>query len=159
MNDLPLHRLNTGHIRAWLFIPGMKREMASWLGKTYRTGCVLLSPNLRAFAIVSPTGIVTELPAPHKRFKMWQISNQPSARAGECACRGYFDVETQAPWGERERERNANIHHPFCQFRQVAEAVFERASSEATHRVDEGRKPEPRPDAWNRVAEELEGKR
>ncbi len=159
MNDLPLHRLNTGHIRAWLFIPGMKREMASWLGKTYRTGCVLLAPTLRAFAVVSPTGLITELPPPHKRYAMWQIANAPSALAGECACRNFFDVETQGPWGNRDKERNANIHSPFCQFREVGAATWERAYKEATFRTSEKMKPEPRPDAWNRVAEELEGKR
>lgn len=159
MNDLPLHRLNTGYIRAWLFIPGMKREMASWLGKTYRTGCVLLAPTLRAFAIVSPTGVVTELPPPHKRYEMWQIANAPSALAGECACRNFFDVETQGPWGARPREKSAGIHSPFCQFRRVSTLTFERAEKEATARVAEGRAPEPRPDAWNRAAEELEGKR
>lgn len=159
MNDLPLHRLNTGHIKAWLFVPGVKREMASWLGKTYRTGCILLSPTLRAFAVVSPTGIITELAPPHKRHQMWEIANSPSARAGECACRGFWDPETQGPWGARPKEREQNVHSPFCQFRQVAQATFDRAYKEATFRVSEGRVPEPRPDAWNRVAEEFEGKR
>lgn len=152
----PLHRLNTGHIRAWLFVPGLKRDMASFLSKTYRTGCVVLSPNLRAFALVAPNGSITELPPPHQRFRFWQIANKPSVRAGECACRNYWDPESQGPWGQRP-EASRDIHHPHCQGRQVSQNAWEVAKQSADARVAEKRTPQARPDEWVRQAQELEG--
>lgn len=154
----PLHRLNTGHIRAWLLIPMMKREMASFLGKTYRTGCVVLSPSLYAFALVAPNGVITELPPPHRKFQFWQIANKPSLRAGECACRNFWDPETQGAWGSRDYERERDIHHPHCQAREVATAAWNTAHRSATARVEEGRAPQARPDEWVKQAKELEGR-
>lgn len=154
----PLHRLNSGHIRAWLLIPMLKREMASFLGKTYRTGCVVLSPTLHAFALVSPNGVVTELPPPHRKYQFWQIANKPSLRAGECACRNFWDPETQGAWGDRDRERERDIHHPHCQSREVAGKAWQIAFESATARVEEKRAPQARPDEWTKQAAELEGR-
>lgn len=154
----PLHRLNTGHIRAWLCLPVVRREMASWIGKTYKTGCVLLSPTLRAFALVSPSGQVTDLPPPHRKYQFWEIANKPSARYRECACRGYYDPESGGAWGERDKERMADVHHPHCQAREVAQVAWERAFTSASARVSENRAPQARPDEWVKDAKELEGK-
>jgi hypothetical protein len=157
VDGYPLHRLNSGHIKAWLLIPMLKREMASFLSKTYRTGCVVLSPTLHAFALVAPNGVITELPPPHRKFKFWQLANKPSLRAGECACRNFWDPETQGPWGGRDRERERDIHHPHCQSREVAGKAWDIAYQSATARVEEKRAPQARPDEWTRQATELEG--
>lgn len=154
----PLHRLNTGHIRAWLCLPVIRRQLAEWLGKNYKTGCVLLSPSLRAFALISPRGQVTQLPPPHKKYQFWQIANKPSARYAECACRNYYDPESGGGWGERDRERAKDMHHPMCQCREVAVATWHAAFASATQRVADGRAPQARPDEWAKKAIELEGK-
>jgi hypothetical protein len=130
-------------------IPAMRRQMAEWLGKNYKTGCVVLSPELRAFAKVSPTGRITALKWPYKKFQFFQISNKPSALYRECACRNFWDPESGGPWGARDKERMMDLHHWACQGREVAQA---------TARVAENRTPEPRPDAWERKAKEFEGK-
>jgi hypothetical protein len=153
----PLHRLNTGHIRAWLVSKTLRREMASFIAKTYRTGCVVLSPTLRAFALVAPNGVITELPLPHRKYQFHQIANKPSLRAGECACRNYWDPETEGPWGARDPERLRDIHHPHCQSREVASAAWTVAKQSADARVAEKRAPQARPDEWTRQAKELEG--
>lgn len=152
----PLHRLNTAQVTAWLVLKNLRREMASFLSKTYRTGCVVLSPSLRAFALVSPNGVITELPPPHRKFEFWQLANKPSLRAGECACRNFWDPETEGPWGRRDREREQDIHHPHCQGRQVAAAAWDTAYRSATARVEEKKAPQARPDEWVRQAKELE---
>lgn len=156
--EYPLHRLNSGQCRAWLMIPAMRRQLAEWMGKNYKTGCVVLSPELRAFAKVSPSGRIASLPWPWKKFLFHQIANKPSALYRECACRNFWDPESGGAWGERDRERNLDIHHWACQGREVAIKTYELVFKEATSRVDEGKIPEPRPDAWERKAKELEGK-
>lgn len=154
----PLHRLNTAHISAWLTVPVYRKELASWLGKNYRTGVVLLSPTLRAFATVSPSGQITYLAPPHRRYKFWQIANKPSAVYGECACRNFYDPESGDSWGKRDAERVRDIHHPFCQGRQVSEEAFDKSYQSAVARKGEGYTPQARPDEWIKTAKELEGK-
>lgn len=157
LHGYPLHRLNTGHMTAWLCLPVLKREMASFLAKTYRTGVVALSPSLRAIAVVAPNGVITELPPPHQRFEFWQLANKPSARAGDCACLGFWDPEAGGPWRLREAEVRRDIHHPHCQAREVSSAAWSLAKRSADARVAEGRAPQARPDEWVRGARELEG--
>lgn len=159
MTDLagyPLHRLNTGHIRVWLLSRELRRTMATFLAKTYRSGCVVLSPTLHAFATVAPNGVITELPPPHRRFHFWQLANKPSARAGECACLNFWDPETQGPWGARP-DKDRDIHHPHCQSRPVSSLAWQTAYDSATARKDQGLTPQARPDEWTRQAKELEG--
>jgi hypothetical protein len=158
MIGYPLHRLNTAQARSWLLLPIVRREMASWLGKNYKTGVVVLSPELRAFALVSPRGQITALRWPYQKYEFHQIANKPSLRYKECACRDFWDPESGGAWGERDRERNADIHSPFCQGREVAQTVWNHAYKVATSRVAEGKVPEPRPDSWNQKAKELDGK-
>lgn len=157
IDGYPLHRLNTGHMSAWLLMPVLKREMASFLSKSYRTGVVVLNPTLRAFALVNPNAGIIELPPPHQRFQFWQIANKPSARAGECACRNFWDPETEGPWGARPYERERDIHHPHCQGREVATKAWTLAKASAEARVAENRAPQARPDEWTKQAKELEG--
>lgn len=156
LDGYPLHRLNSGHVSAWLLSKTLRREMASFLGKTYRTGVVVLSPTLRAFATVSPSGIITELPPPHRKFEFWQIANKPSVAAGECACRNFWDPETEGPWGARP-EASRDVHHPHCQARPVSSLAWTRAKASAEARVAENRGPQARPDEWTIIAKELEG--
>lgn len=151
----PLHRLNSGHMAAWLAIPMLRRDMASFLSKTYRTGCVVLSPSLRAVALVAPNGSITELAPPHRKFQFHEIANKPSLRSGECACRNFWDPESQGPWGRRP-EKEKDIHHPHCQSRAVSNKAWEIAYESATARKAEGRAPQARPDEWVRQAKELE---
>ncbi|HEY3493824.1 MAG TPA: hypothetical protein VGK73_04030 [Polyangiaceae bacterium] len=156
-DGFPLHRLNTAHMTGWLLSRVLKREMASFLSKSYRTGCVVLSPSLRAVALVDPRGNITELPPPHRAFKFWQLANKPSLRAGECACRNFWDPETEGAWGDRHYEREHDIHHPHCQSREVAEAAWVQAKKSAEARVAEKKTPQLRPDEWSRDANALEG--
>jgi hypothetical protein len=132
--------------------------MASWLSKNYRTGCVVLSPELRAFALISPRGQITALQWPYKKFEFHQIANKPSLRYRECACRGFFDPSSGGAWGDRDKERNADIHHPFCQGREVASMTWEKAFVSANARMAEKRTPQARPDEWEKTAKELENK-
>lgn len=155
----PVHRLNTAQARTWLLFPQLRRDMASWLAKNYKTGVVVLSPELRAFALVAPNAQIRKLAWPYRKFEFWQIANKPSALYRECACRNFYDPESGGAWGDRDKERNMDLHSPFCQGREVATAAWTHAYQHATARVAEGRTPEPRPDAWNNVALELEGKR
>lgn len=167
--EYPLHRLNTGQARAWLMIPAMRRQMAEWLGKNYKTGCVVLTPELRAFAKVSPSGRVTALKWPYRKFLFHQIANKPSLIYGECACRNFWDPESGGAWGDRDDARKIDLHHPMCQGREVSMAVFERSYQSAVSRASvaetlpDGTKrlvwkqnPQTRPDEWIRTAKELE---
>lgn len=158
LDGYPLHRLNSAHVRAWLTIPVFRKELSSWLAKNYKTGTVLLSPTLRAFATVSPTGDIVYLAPPHKKYKFWQIANKPSARYAECACRNFYDPESGGRWGDRDKEREADLHHPHCQGRRVAVSAWNRDYANASVRVSEKRPPQARPDEWIRTAKELEGK-
>lgn len=154
----PVHRLNTAQARTWLLFPQLRRDMASWLAKNYKTGVVVLSPELRAFAVVAPNAQIRKLSWPYRKFEFWQIANKPSALYRECACRNFYDPESGGAWGDRDKERNMDLHHPHCQGREVAEKAWETAYQSATTRKDEGRAPQTRPDEWIRTAAELEGK-
>lgn len=158
IDGYPLHRLNTAQARSWLLIPGVRRQTAEWLSKNYKTGCVVLSPELRAFAMVNPRGGIKALPWPYRKFEFWQIANKPSARYAECACRNFFDPESGGAWGDRDKERNADIHSFWCQAREVAIATWDQNYKSAVARIAEGRAPQKRPDEWNKTALELEGK-
>jgi hypothetical protein len=156
MEGYPLHRLNTGQARGWLLVPAMRRQTAEWLAKNYKTGCVVLSPELRAFAVVSPRGAITALKWPYRKYLFHQIANKPSAIYRECACRNFYDPESGGAWGDRDKERMMDMHHPHCQGREVAVAAWSRDYQAATARVGEGRAPQARPDEWIRTAKELE---
>jgi hypothetical protein len=155
LDGYPLHRLNTGHVSAWLVSKALRREMASFLAKTYRTGVVVLSPTLRAFALVAPNGVITDLPPPHLSYPFWKIANRPSVKAGECACRNFWTPECEGPWSlHRDAERD--IHHPHCQSRPVSTLAWDLAKRSAEARVKEHRAPQARPDEWTQQAKELE---
>lgn len=152
----PLHRLNSGHISAWLVSKALRREMASFLSKTYRTGVVVLSPTLRAFALVAPNGSITELPPPHRAYPFYAIANKPSVKAGECACREFWTPECEGPW-KLHPDADRDIHHPHCQSRPVSVLAWDLAKKSAEARVKENRAPQARPDEWTKTAKELEG--
>ena len=154
----PLHRLNSAHIRLWLYVPVLQRQLASWLGRQYKTGVVLLSPTLFAFAKVAPNGQVTPLAPPFKRFQFWQCDNKPSLRYNECACRNYIDPESGDRWGARDRERLSDIHHPFCQGRETAAVVWKQSFKSATARMGEGKSPQARLDEWIRTTKDVGGR-
>lgn len=150
MTDIPLHRLNSAQTKLWLID---NRPTAAFLAKTYRCGVGVLSATLRLIAYVQPDGIVRPLPPPHKRYEMWQIANMPSVQYNECACRNFWDPENG-----RWAERNTNQHHPFCQFDQTAQAVFERSQQVAVGRLGEGLSAQARPDEWERLRQEYRGR-
>jgi hypothetical protein len=153
----PLHRLNTATARSWLLIPAARNQMAGWLGKNYKTGVVVLTPELRAFALVSPFGRITALKWPYRKFEFHQISNKPSAIYRECACRNFYDPESGEAWGNRDKERHADIHHPHCQGREVAAVAWQQNYDSAVARAKEGYDPQKRPDEWIQTAKSLEG--
>jgi hypothetical protein len=153
----PLHRLNSAMMLAWLMYPVIRRQMASWMGKNYRTGVVVLSPTLYAIATVTPTGSINPLAPPFKQFEFWQIDNKPSLKYSECACRNFWDPESEGPWGLRDKERGRDIHHPFCQGRQSAVKTWGQAKVTAEHNLEEKKKAQSRPDEWIRIARDIEG--
>lgn len=153
----PLHRLNTAQCRSWLLLPAIRRDMAAWLGKNYKTGVVVLTPELRAFALVNARGRITALKFPFRKYLFHQIANKPSALYKECACRNFYDPESGTSWGDRDKERMMDMHHPFCQGREAAIMTWEKSFVSATARVAEKRAPQARPDEWIKTAKELEG--
>jgi hypothetical protein len=132
-------------------------QTANWLAKNYKTGVVVLSPELRAFALVSPNARITSLKWPFKKYLFHQIANKPSAIYRECACRNFYDPESGGAWGDRDKERMADMHHPHCQGREVAIAAWDLNYRTAVARVAENRAPQTRPDEWIKTAKELEG--
>jgi hypothetical protein len=121
-------------------------------------GCVVLDPALKAFAKVAPNGQVTELVPPLKRFLFHQIDNKPSARYGECACRNYHDPESGEPWGNRDKERGLDIHHPFCQGREGSIQAYSQSYERGMDRLGRGLNPQARPDEWLRTIAEVTGR-
>jgi hypothetical protein len=158
IEGFPLFRLNSLQILFWaagnvLHGQNLRRELASMISKTYRSGCVVLSPTLYAIAVVRPNGEAIDLPPPFKEFEMWQVANKPSVRYDQCACRNYWDPEVQGPWRLRDKERGLDIHHPFCQFDRTAAPVWTQSYVTGTQRAKAHLDPQARPDEWVKTRE------
>lgn len=156
----PLFRLNSLQILFWTagsdyHGQNLKRALASTICKTYRTGVVVLSPTLYAIATVDPMGRIEDLPPPFQQFQMWQVSNKPSVRYDECACRNYWDPEVQGPWRLRDKERGLDIHHPHCQFDRTATPVWTENYRTGTERQAAHLNPQARPDEWVRTRQKV----
>lgn len=154
-DGFPLFRMNSAQTKLWLIVPSYKRQLADIVAKTYNTGVVMLSATLYAIATVNPRGGIIDLPPPHKQFHMWQVINRPSVAYNECACRKFWDPESGDEWGKRDKERMADIHHPFCQFKRTADAVFQEAGFSACERVHVGQSAQARPDEWVKIEEKV----
>lgn len=157
----PLFRLNSRQILFWTAgaIGGvnLKRELASVIAKTWRTGVVVLSPTLYAIGTVDPRGNTSDLEPPFQQFEMWQVCNKPSVRYDECACRNYWDPEVQGPWRLREKERGMDLHHPHCQFDRTAKQVWTTNYRTGTERQAAHLNPQARPDEWVRTRTQILG--
>lgn len=160
-DHVPIHRLNQPQTVLWLFGGEVKRRMASNLAKRYPAGVGIVSATLYLIAYVDPRGGFRDLPPPHKRYVMPEISNRPMV--GECQCAGFFDPEVGGPW----RERGTDEHHPMCQFDRVAGIVYKQAMQQGEREklagldADENpifKKSEVtrglRPDEWMRMRSE-----
>ena len=159
-SGFPLFRLNSLQILFWtagsnFHGSNLRREIASMISKTYRTGVVVLAPTLYAIATVDPMGRVEELPPPFQQFQMWQVCNKPSVRYDECACRNYWDPEVQGPWRLRDKERGLDIHHPHCQFDRTAAPVWTENYRTGTERHAAHLDPQTRPDEWVKTREKV----
>lgn len=148
--EFPLHLFNEKQTKLWLVRADARRPMAAYLIQSrYRGGFGLLSCHLELIAMVDPRGVIRELRAPFQRFEMWMASNAPNP-VEECACRNFVDPEVQGPWSQRDGK---NGHHPFCQFDRTAPLVFVDAAQSANARLDEGQRPQKRPDEWLKMRE------
>lgn len=155
ITGFPLFRLNSKQIWFWIAGKNLKRELASMICKTWRSGAVVLSPTLYAIATVDPRGNINDLPPPYQQFEMWQVCNKPSVRYDECACREYYDPEVLGPWKLREKERGLDIHHPHCQFDRTASRVWVKNLRDASARVGAHQNPQARPDEWVKTRQEV----
>lgn len=151
----PLFRMNSDMIKYWLLGGQLRRGLANTIAKTWKTGVVILNPNLYAIGTVTPNGVCTDLTPPFHKFEMWQICNKPSVRYNECACRGYYDPEVGGCWGERDKERGMDIHHPHCQFERTSQKGFNRAYKSGHARSAAGLNPQERPDEWIRTRQAI----
>ena len=148
----PLYRMNTPQTTVWHMSEYARNQFAKNLVKKYKGGIGILSFDQLLIAKVDPRGNIQLLPAPHKRFEMWQIANRPELE--ECPCANFIDLEVEGPWRERGGRYG---HHPFCQFDKTAAPVFDRAGKEARSRLSQGHGPQERPDEWLRMREEANG--
>lgn len=157
LSDFPLFRLNSLQVKYWIAGGDFKRQIANLVSKTYKTGTVMLNPQLFAIGTVDPRGNAADLNPPFKRFEMWQVCNKPSVKYMQCACRNYFDPEVQGPWHLRDKERGRDQHHPHCQFDRTAKVVWTKNHDSAFHRISEKKTPQARPDEWVRTRTEVLG--
>ena len=151
----PLFRMNSGLVLYWIAGGILKRQLASTVSKTWRTGVVMLNPTLYAVGLVDPRGNASDLPPPFKQYAMWQVCNKPSVRYAQCACREFWDPEVQGPWKLRDKERGMDIHHPHCQFERTAVRGWSHDYRAAIARHHAGQTPQKRPDEWVRTRREL----
>ncbi|MGB1274194.1 MAG: hypothetical protein ACPG77_00475 [Nannocystaceae bacterium] len=155
-DGFPLFRMNRDVVRYWIAGGMLRRQLASVVSKTWKTGVVMLNPSLYAVGTVDPRGVASDLPPPFKGpFEMWRVCNAPSVRYNECACRNYYDPEVGGPWHLRDKERGRDIHHPHCQFERTAVEGWSRDYHSATKRAEAGLNPQTRPDEWNRTRQDL----
>lgn len=160
-DHVALHRLNSPQTVLWLLGGETRRRMAANLVRRYPSGLGVLSATLHLIAYVNPRGGIRELPPPHRRYQMHEISNQPTLV--ECQCASFYDPESGGPW----RDRQSNEHHPMCQFEKFSIEIYDQASRLGTRtRVVgfDGKEqpimkkitgPEVRPDEWMRLRSQI----
>lgn len=155
LDGYPLFRCNRGLFLFWSAGGILRRNLANTIGKTWKTGAVVLTPALYAVGTVDPRGNPNDLAPPYRQFAMWQICNAPSPIYRECACRRFYDPESGDEWGLRDDTRGKEQHHPHCQFERRALTGWEHDRLSAVHRLKEGLAPQARPDEWIRTREAL----
>lgn len=155
IDGYPLFRCNRALFLYWTAGGILRRQLANTIGKTWKTGAVVLTPALYAVGTVDPRGNPNDLSPPYRQYKMWQICNAPSVIYQECACRLFYDPESGGAWGDRDDKRARETHHPHCQFERKAEAGWTHDFKSAWGRIDDGKAPQARPDEWIRTRENL----
>jgi hypothetical protein len=151
LDGYPLFRCNRALFAYWSAGGVLRRELCNTISKTWKTGVVILTPALYAVGTVDPRGNPGQLSPPYQRFEMWQICNAPSAKYKECACRMFFDPESQGPWGARDDARARDRHHPHCQFTMRALVGWKKDYQNAMARLLDDKSPQARPDEWLRT--------
>lgn len=151
----PLFRCNRALFLYWTAKGVLQRNLANTIAKTWKTGAVVLTPALYAVGTVDPRGNPNDLKPPYRQFKMWEICNAPSAVYKECACRMFFDPESQDEWGKRDDLRARDQHHPHCQFERRAVEGWKASYRSAVRRKSEGLAPQARPDEWIKTRDAL----
>lgn len=155
LDGYPLFRCNRGLFLYWTARGILRRNLASTISKTWKTGVVILSPRLYAVGTVDPRGNCNELSEPYRQFEMWQVCNAPSVIYKECACRKFYDPESGGEWGDRDDRRSKNQHHPHCQFERRAAVGWKQSYLSAVRRLSEDKTPQARPDEWNQTRDAL----
>lgn len=117
----PLHQLTNGQTRAWVHGGRVIRHgLAQNVLQNYKsTGCGLVGYRGHLIAYVRPNGSIQELRPPFHQVYRREVDNKPSPQT--CACRNFFDVESQGPWKDRGQDR----HHPFCEFSTFSHETFD----------------------------------
>lgn len=151
----PMFRLNSALVRYWIAGGFLRRNLANTIGKTWKTGVVVLNPNLYAIGTVDPRGNPSDLAPPFTQYQMHQVCNKPSVRYNQCACRNFWDPEVQGPWKLRDKERGLDMHHPHCQFEKTSVRGWGQDYQRAIERKRQGLSAQARPDEWNRTREGL----
>lgn len=155
LDGYPLFRCNRALFLYWTAGGILRRNLANTIGKTWKTGAVVLTPALYAVGTVDPRGNANDLQPPYRQFQMWEICNAPSVIYKECACRLFYDPESAAAWGDRDDRRSKEQHHPHCQFERRAVQGWQQDYRAAVQRRSEGLAPQARPDEWIRTRESL----
>lgn len=155
LDGYPLFRCNRALFLYWTAGGVLKRNLANTIGKTWKTGAVVLTPALYAVGTVDPRGNPNDLRPPYRQYQMWQICNAPSPYYKECACRMFYDPESGGAWGDRDDTRGKEQHHPHCQFERKALSGWKQDYTSAVRRLEAGLVPQARPDEWIRTREQL----
>ena len=145
MADVPYYQLTRSQTRLWPLGGEHRKRIAKAVVQRCPGGAAVVEFYGRVIAYVAPNEGVRELAPPFKRVHRHQIVNAPGP--DQCACREYYDLESHGPWHLRPDAQGR--HHPLCEFKSTAQAVFEAAT----------RHPHARPDAILRKEAELLGQR
>lgn len=155
LDGYPLFRCNRALFAYYTAGGILRRQLCSTISKTWKSGVVILTPALYAVGTVDPRGNAHPLRPPYRRFEMWQICNAPNPQYKQCACRRFYDPESHGAWGLRDDKRAKDRHHPHCQFTMRAIEGWQQDHDSAWARIEEGKKPQARPDEWLRTEEAL----
>ncbi len=118
-----IHRLTSDQTKLWLISKVTQTMMVEKLHRMYgRRDVRVCSATMMWMAYAKTSGEMLEMKPPLTRYQIWQVSNAPLP--SECPCRDFHDEESGQPWHVRE----ANTHHPLCQFSPTAQRVFKRSS-------------------------------
>jgi len=119
--ETPLHRLSQPAFKLFAMGGQLRKRVISSLIERYRCSVGVCTPTGYLVAHVTRDGRVHELPAPHRHFHNWQMSNIKEHTT--CPCREYLDPESGGPW--KERPEGQRTHHPACEYHVQAQRNYD----------------------------------